>query len=116
MGKTAIITNGSTPFVASAAQVRVADPAVLISSPGSVTSECAKELDDDKRLPTLLFGPALPLEPIDADGRINGDVIYVADLGERNELLRARFGDRPWYRVALIQETPGSYRTELLPY
>ncbi len=36
------------------------------------------------------FGAALVLEPIDAQWRVDGDVIYAADLGAHNEVLRRR--------------------------
>jgi hypothetical protein len=114
--RTEALAAGSAPFVDSPRRIPVRDPNVLISSSESVTPECEKELQDDARLPTVLFGPALPLEPIDDEGRINGDVIFVADLGDRNELLRARFGDRPWYRLYSAPIGDGNFRTELVPY
>jgi hypothetical protein len=114
--KGSAIDAASVPFVSTSRQVRVVDRNVLISSPESVTPECFRELQDDQRLPSLLFGPALPLEPIDRDGRISGDVIYVADLGERNEILRTRFGDRPWYRLVSRNDGYGDFRAELVPY
>ena len=114
--KATVIIRGSVPFAASARQVRVNDASVLISAPESVTPACRKELEDDVRFPPLLFGPALPHEPIDAQGRIDGDVIYVADLGDRNEVLRRRFGHRPWYRLVARDEGRGEYHAELVPY
>jgi hypothetical protein len=39
----------------------------------------------------------LPLETPDANGHLDGAVIYVRDHGDRNALLRARFPDRAWY-------------------
>jgi hypothetical protein len=38
---------------------------------------------------------------IGSDGRITGPVVFVADIAERNEVLRSRFADRPWYRLEL---------------
>jgi hypothetical protein len=49
-------------------------------------------------------------------GRINGDVVYVADLGDRNVVLRGRFKDRPWYRLAIRSMANGSLRAEVVPY
>lgn len=66
--------------------------------------------------PTAPFGPALPLEPIDSAGRINGDVVYVADLGDRNDVRRERFKDRTWYRLAIRSMANGSLRAEVVPY
>jgi hypothetical protein len=42
--------------------------------------------------------PFFPSNTIGADGRVGGNVVYVLDLGAQNEALRARFGDRSWYR------------------
>jgi hypothetical protein len=44
------------------------------------------------------FTPFFPANQIGPDGRLNGDVVYALDLGEHNEVLRGRFGDRMWYR------------------
>lgn len=82
----------------------------------SVTAECEREIADDARLGGGAFGPALPLEPIDADGRVSGDIVYVADLGERNEVLRARFGDRPWYRLTIVRPGARDVRPVLEAY
>jgi hypothetical protein len=62
------------------------------------------------------FGPALPLEPIDDSGRIDGDVVYAADLLERNEVLRRRFGDRGWYRLVVLLDAAGRQHPRLVPY
>jgi hypothetical protein len=39
----------------------------------------------------------LPDEELDSLGRLGGKVVYARDFGERNALLRDRFGDRDWY-------------------
>jgi hypothetical protein len=44
------------------------------------------------------YGPFFPTNTIGADGRVGGNVVWVLDLGAHNEALRARFGDRAWYR------------------
>jgi len=77
------------------------DPAIHVASRASLTPACEAEINGDTGRPPVPFGLGLILEPIDAQGRIDGDVIYVADLGAHNEVLRARFGDRGWYRVRL---------------
>jgi hypothetical protein len=89
---------------------------VRLSSRASLTPECQGELDDDRKWGGAPFGPALPLEEIGADGRIGGDVIYAADLGGRNEALRARFGDRRWYRLSLRPVGRGRLRATVSPY
>jgi hypothetical protein len=45
--------------------------------------------------------PFFAANEIDADGRVGGDVVYALDLGEHNEVLRSRFGDRAWYRIGV---------------
>ena len=61
----------------------------------------------------ISYGPALLMNEIGADGRIAGPIIFVADLGDHNEVLRARFADRPWYRLEVpIQEQ----LPQLVPY
>jgi hypothetical protein len=89
---------------------------VHLASRASITPECEAELDADQRLGGAPFGPTLPLEEIGADGRIGGDVVYAADLGDRNEQLRARFGDRRWYRLALRPVGRGRLRATVSPY
>jgi hypothetical protein len=57
----------------------------------------------------------LLLNRFDESGHIDGDVVYVINLGERNELLRSRFADRHWYRY----EVPYNRRDSmpvLVPY
>jgi hypothetical protein len=89
---------------------------VRLASRSSLTPECQAELDGDKTFGGAPFGPALPLEEIGADGRIGGDVVYAADLGARNEALRARFGDRRWYRLSLRPVGRGRLRATVSPY
>lgn len=95
--------------------VATPDRTVHVSSPSSLTPECAAALDADATRVTTPFGPALVLEPIDAQGRIDGDVVYVADLGDRNAVLAERFRNRRWYRVAVRNDGVES-RTVLVPY
>jgi 4-amino-4-deoxy-L-arabinose transferase-like glycosyltransferase len=89
---------------------------VRLASRSSLTPECQAELDGDKTFGGAPFGPALPLEEIGPDGRIGGDVVYAADLGARNEALRARFGDRRWYRLSLRPVGRGRLRATVSPY
>jgi hypothetical protein len=39
-------------------------------------------------------------------------VVYARDFGARNERLRGKFGDRPWY-LAKISGVPGSLEVRL---
>lgn len=110
------VARAATAFVRSDQVLRAPDPAILISSRASVTPECRAEVEADLGGATVPFGPALPLEPIGADGRIDGDVVYVTDLGERNVVLRARFGDRTWYRLTVRQDPDGTPQPVLAAY
>src|SRR5262249_45144675 len=60
---------------------------------------CLRELQRD-RLGTMAFAMFLSRERFDPAGRLSGPVVFAMDYGdERNERLRARFGDRTWYRL-----------------
>ncbi|TMG81358.1 MAG: hypothetical protein E6H78_16945 [Betaproteobacteria bacterium] len=47
---------------------------------------------------TISYPVFLARQRLARDGRVGGDVIFVRDLGVRDEMLRARFGGRTWYR------------------
>lgn len=105
----------SIPFTRSAENIRTPDPALHVASAESFSAECRAELAEDARLGGAPFGLGLPLLPI-SGGRMDGPVIYAADLGERNELLRARFGDRPWFRAVVVRTPAGTQELELEPW
>jgi len=46
---------------------------------------------------TIAYPIFLTRQHVGRDGRVAGDVVYARDLGARDTLLRARFGDRAWY-------------------
>lgn len=54
----------------------------------------------------------LPREGMDATGHLGGAVVYARDFGDRNELLRDRFGDRAWYTARV----EGEGQVTLVPY
>ena len=110
------IFRSTAMFVSGEQSIEGGDPPVRLSSPASLTPPCRAELEADERLGGLPFGPALPLEPIGPSGRLEGDVIYAADLGEHNEALRKRFGDRTWYRLVLARAADGSPRLTITAY
>lgn len=62
------------------------------------------------------FAPFFPANTIDADGHLGGDVVYALDLGAHNEVLRARFGDRRWYRFGVRLAALGDSVPTLTPY
>jgi hypothetical protein len=110
------LAQAADPFVSSDQPVRTGDRGIHISSPASINPPCRAEMEADARLGSVAFGPALLLEPIDNNGRIDGDIIYVADLGERNAVLRSRFGDRVWYRLIVHDAEDGQLRATLTEY
>jgi hypothetical protein len=57
---------------------------------------CIAEADVDRE-GVATYAPFLAANEIDREGRVGGDVVYVLDLGQYDETLRARFGDRAWY-------------------
>jgi 4-amino-4-deoxy-L-arabinose transferase-like glycosyltransferase len=113
-GKPAAVTRAAAPFVAGSANLHAADPTVHITSAASLSPACHTEFDNDAKIGVATFGSALFLEPINAAGHIDGDIIYVMDLGERNALLKVRFGDRTWYRLSAMR--PNDPEPTLRPY
>jgi len=74
-----------------------ADGTLRFAGDAALPSRCVDEAEADSA-GVSLYPPFLTLNRIGADGRVGGDIVYVRDLGPRNEELRARFGDRTWYR------------------
>ncbi|MEO7455298.1 MAG: hypothetical protein ABIY52_03500 [Gemmatimonadaceae bacterium] len=83
-------------------------------SPGGFPVTCAEDLLRDAE-GTAFYGPFFPRNGIDRDGRMSGKVVYVLDLGEHDEALRARFGNRTWYRFGPSSAASDSLPT-LVPY
>jgi hypothetical protein len=78
---------------------------VISLVPGAMpTPACLREanLDQQESMPYALF---LSQQEIEPDGRIGGNVVFVRDFGERNELLRGRYGDRTWYRYRAASDS-----------
>jgi hypothetical protein len=76
----------------------------LLFVPGrQLTDRCRQALaaDDSGTAPYAHF---LSYNTIGRDGRIDGSVVFVRDLGRDNERLRDRFPGRRWYR---FQSMPG---------
>lgn len=73
------------------------DVTLRFASAAPLPAECVQEAQADS-IGMSLYPPFLTLNRVGPDGRVGGDVVYVRDLGPRNEELRARFGDRTWYR------------------
>ncbi|MFL5618997.1 MAG: hypothetical protein ACJ79A_11480 [Gemmatimonadaceae bacterium] len=56
----------------------------------------------------------LPRNGTNAEGRLDGAVVYARDFGSRNALLRERFGRRVWYRARIVREN-GALRARIEP-
>lgn len=81
-----------------------ADQAIALVPGSRPTPKCLWEFQRDRELGgTLAYSLFLAHQRVGRDGRIDGDVIFVRDMGERNELLRERFGTRTWYRYRLAR-------------
>jgi hypothetical protein len=104
------------PFIASTSNLRGPTMHLRVNDSSSVTPACAAEIEHDGRMGwPVAYGPMLLQNQIDSAGRIGGDAVFVMDLRDRNEVLRARFGDRHWYRYEI--PTNGDGRTPVLvPY
>lgn len=61
------------------------------------------------------YAPFFPANTFDDDGRIAGNVVYALDYGNHDEALRARFGDRTWYRFGQ-RHAAGDTIPTLRPY
>ncbi|MCC6243556.1 MAG: hypothetical protein IT353_11995 [Gemmatimonadaceae bacterium] len=95
--------------------METADGLVQFTSPASFTPRCKTEVDSDEDGGFVPFGLALPHQQFDAQGVLTGDIIYAADLGDHNIALRARFGDRPWYRLVSTRDASGVTVGTLVP-
>ncbi|HEX7939620.1 MAG TPA: hypothetical protein VF483_11590, partial [Gemmatimonadaceae bacterium] len=78
------------------------DPFWRVNNGSMVSNACIAEMQMDEHVGnTVSYGPLLLKNRFDALGRVDGHIIYVMNLGPRNELLRARFGDRQWFRYEI---------------
>jgi hypothetical protein len=91
------------------------DQGIKFTSTETITDECRNELDPDDSTPAI-FGPSLLLNEYDRDGRLTGDIIWLQDLSDHNEVLRKRFADRKWYRLVMTEEKDQSLTAKVVPY
>jgi hypothetical protein len=96
-------------------QLGTRDRFIHFASVANVTDECKEELDADTYVPAV-YGTGLLLNRYDAEGRVAGDVIYVADLTDHNEVLRKRFADRKWYRLVMSESKDLVLSAKVVPY
>jgi hypothetical protein len=98
-GRALRLERNTRRFVRSAANIDVPDRNFRITDSTMVSGACAAEIAHDRRVRnTIAFGPMLLENRFDGSGHIGGPAVYVMDLGERNEVLRTRFGNRRWFR------------------
>jgi hypothetical protein len=110
------LTRTKTYAPAPGVRLQAPDVAFRVSDVASLTPRCREEgLQDGARGQSISYGLALLRNEIGADGRIAGPIVFVADLGEHNEVLRERFAGRAWYRLEPPGE-PGSRVPRLVPY
>ncbi|MEK7401713.1 MAG: hypothetical protein AABZ80_05050 [Gemmatimonadota bacterium] len=92
------------------------DPNFRVNNASPASRACIDETKFDARVAnTVSYGPLLLENRFDALGRVSGQVIYAMNLGERNDVLRARFGDRQWFRYEIPLGTRDSLPV-LVPY
>jgi hypothetical protein len=66
---------------------------------------CAAHLAAESR-PAISLATLLPFARFDDAGRVGGAVVWARDLGARDTLLVARFGNRRWYRYVADAPDP----------
>ena len=91
-----------------------ADQHIAIVPGSKPTSACLGEVAMDSG-GTMPYAAFLAHQGIDSDGRVGGHVVFVRDMGARNELLRVRFGDRTWYRYRALNRR-GDSLIAFIPY
>jgi hypothetical protein len=92
------------------------DPYFRVNRNSMVSRACILEINFDAQVGnSVIFGPLLLHNRFDKLGRLDGQVIYAMNLGDRNNALRARFGDRQWFRYEVPADKPDSSPV-LVPY
>lgn len=90
------------------------DRAIALVPGKPPTARCIREFLRDSA-GTMTYPLFLAHQPVGPDGHVGGNVIFARDLGEQNELLRNRFGDRAWY-VYRPARGLGDTATAFIPY
>jgi hypothetical protein len=115
-GRALRLDQNTRRFARSGANLLLPDRNFRVSDTTVVTPACAREIAHDRRVRnTVAFGPMLLENRFDDAGRIGGPAVYVMDLGERNEVLRTRFGYRRWFRYEVPRGRADTLPA-LLPY
>jgi hypothetical protein len=90
------------------------DERYLLAEGATFTAACRAEAEADTA-GVAPFSPFLALEGLEPDGAFGGRIVFARDFGARNELLRARFPGRTWYRYR-PPRFPGDPAAAILPY
>lgn len=111
----ALDTERRQPGIPAAARIAwIVDEASRITARIATPTPCPLDEARDRE-GTAEYTPFFAANEIDADGRLGGRVVWATDLGAHDEVLRARFGDRTWYRLG--PRAPGAPLAEaLVPY
>jgi len=89
------------------------DETIFLADGGVLTDSCRREIVADTA-GTMPYAAFLALARFDPDGSLGGAVVFARDFGSRNELLRARFPDRTWFRYRPRGSPDGA--TAIVPY
>jgi hypothetical protein len=91
-----------------------ADATIFLADQRVLTDVCRREIAVDAA-GTTPYAPFLVLARFDPDGSVGGPVVFARDFGPRNELLRARFPDRTWFRYRPRRSLEDTTRA-IVPY
>lgn len=91
-----------------------ADPTLLFGPEPALAPTCASQAAADS-VGMSLFPHFLPLDRVGRDGHVDGDVVFVRDLGAHDQVLRATYGDRTWYRYR-PRRSPHDTSAVFVPY
>jgi hypothetical protein len=112
-------------YITSSVATATTSPAQRLSSTGpseqvalrqdrAPSAECAPQLAPISTHESTL-AELMPYQDYEADGTLGGNIVFARDLGLLNERLRARFGDRSWYRV-MLSGNDSTLVATVLPY
>lgn len=76
---------------------RVAEDRIARAAAGPDAPSCREELASDT-LGTMPYAMFLREQRVVRGGKLGGPVVYARDLGKRDTLLRAEYGERAWFR------------------
>lgn len=91
-----------------------ADESVLVAEGATLAPACLTEIQADT-IGVAPFTPFLELEGLEPNGSLGGPAVFARDFGPHNEVLRARFPARRWYRYK-APRFPGDPTAALVPY